>query len=69
MHSLILSVFNSVSSFTFYSIVRRIEKRMRQRGNYFFYYIYTFALFFVLNTIAGTKKNYKNNNNYKLKQT
>ena len=56
MHSLILSVFNSVSSAMFYSIMRRIEKRMRQRSNYFFYYIYTFALFFVLNTIAGTKK-------------
>ena len=56
MHSLILSVFNSVSSATFYSIMRRIEKRMRQMSNYFFYYIYTFALFFVLNTIAGTKK-------------
>ena len=59
MHSLILSVFNSVSSAMFYSIMRRIEKRMRQRSNYFFYYIYTFALFFVLNTIAGTKKNIK----------
>ena len=56
MYSLILSVFNSVSSATFYSIMRRIKKRMRQRSNYYFYYIYNFALFFVLNTIAGTKK-------------
>ena len=68
MLSLILSVFNSVSLVTFYSIMRRIEKRVRQGSNCIFYYMYTFALFFVLNTIAGTK-NYKNNNNYKLKQT
>ena len=59
MLSLILSVFNSVSLVTFYSIMRRIEKRVRQRSSYFFYYIYIFALFFVLNTIAGTEKTLK----------
>ena len=59
MLSLILSVFNSVSLVTFYSIMRRIEKRVRQRSNGVFYYLYNFALFFVLNTIAGTEKTLK----------